>query len=92
MGTFVDFISTWINLLRQKSSENTLLSNKSNHYFTFSNIGIQIYDIQQSILKSVLLFINFILEMSCFLRKIRASRTLSQYTLLVIVTEYLSKL
>ena len=40
-----------INLPSQKNPENELLSNKSNHYFTYSNIGIQIYDIQQSILK-----------------------------------------
>ena len=45
MDTFVDFISTWINLPHQKKSDDTLLSNKSSHYFTFSNIGIQIYDI-----------------------------------------------
>ena len=51
MATLVDFIPTWINLPCQKKSENILLFNKSNHYFTFPNIDIQIYVIQQSILK-----------------------------------------
>ena len=44
----------------KKSPENKLLSNKSNHYFTFSNIGIQIYDIQQRILKKGPAFQHFL--------------------------------
>ena len=78
--TFVDFIATWLHLPHQKNYVNTFLSNKANHYFVFPNIGIQIYDIHQSIL--IVLFSNtYILGMSCLLE----SRTLSQHTLLDIV-------
>ena len=88
MDTFVDFISTWINLPRQKKSENTLLSNKSNHYFTFSYIGIQIYDIQQNILKKCPALQQFYFRDVLLSKKSRSrleSRTLSQYTFLDIV-------
>ena len=60
----VDFVSTSISTSILK--KNTLLSNKSNHYFTFSNIGIQIYD---DIQKNILFSNNAILGMSFFLRK-----------------------
>ena len=48
MNTFVDLILLWIQLPRPKKFENSILPNKSNHYFTFSNIAIQIYAIRQS--------------------------------------------
>ena len=64
----------WISLPRQKKTcENTSSSNKSNYYFTFLNISIQIYDIQQRFWKNVL-----------FSKKMK-SRTISQNTLLDIV-------
>ena len=43
MNTFVDLILLWIQLPRPKNSENSILPNKSNHYFTN-----QIYAIRQS--------------------------------------------
>ena len=47
-----------------KKAENTLSTNKWNHYFTFSNSGIQIYNIKQRILKKRPN--NFILEYPAF--------------------------
>ena len=86
---FVDFMSTWINISRQKKfCKNTLLSNKSNHYFTFSNIGIQIYNIQQSILKKCPAFQQINFRDALLSKKNKSkleSRTLPQYTLLDIV-------
>ena len=52
MDTFL--FSTWRSLPRS-FSENTLSSDKKN---IVSNVGIQIYNIQQSVLKKILLYIN----------------------------------
>ena len=49
IDTFVDFISTWINLPRQKIF--IFVEYTSYRYPICSNIILQIYDIQQSILR-----------------------------------------
>ena len=71
-----------------KKAENTLVPNKSNHYFIFSNIGIQIYDIKQSILKKASCFLTILFRDVLLSKKNRSkleSMTLSQFTLLDIV-------
>ena len=51
MDTFVDLISTWINLLCQTNIRKYIIVQHIKSLFHLQSIILQIYDIQQSILR-----------------------------------------